>query len=147
MLFFYYTNRPLAAILFPFLYGAIVYVLLSGLTPIVVLVQLVSLNILFLTISRVSSFYMLYELCRAVLITRVMWPIKSDRKNVTSQHGTTRVKMIVLLQPQGFRDAPSGNKSGVVCFIKETDAFGSNLGCVPLGCFLFRPVIQDLSGS
>ena len=85
MLLFYYTNRPLAAVLFPFLYGAIVYVLLSGLTPIAVLVQLVSLNILFLTVSRVSSFFMLYELCRAVLITRVIWPIKSDRKNGNEQ--------------------------------------------------------------
>lgn len=71
ILVFYYTNRPLAAVLFPFLYGAIVYVLLSGLTPIAVLVQLVSLNILFLIISRVSSFFMLYELCLAVLITHV----------------------------------------------------------------------------
>ena len=81
MLLFYYTNRPLAAVLFPFLYGAIVYVLLSGLTPIVVLVQLVSLNILFLTVSRVS----LYEPCQTVLITRVIWPIKSDRKNGNEQ--------------------------------------------------------------
>ncbi|XP_020614752.1 mannose-P-dolichol utilization defect 1 protein-like isoform X2 [Orbicella faveolata] len=55
MLFFYYSSRPLAAVLFPFLYGAIVYVVLSGLTPIAVLVQLVSLNILFLSISRVSQ--------------------------------------------------------------------------------------------
>jgi len=55
VLFFYYTNRPLAAVLFPFLYGAFVYVLLSGMTPIAVLVQLVSLNILFLSISRVSQ--------------------------------------------------------------------------------------------
>jgi len=57
MLFFYYSSRPLAAVLFPFLYGAIVYVVLSGLTPIAVLVQLVSLNILFLSISRVSFFF------------------------------------------------------------------------------------------
>ncbi|KAL9965797.1 hypothetical protein ACROYT_G029651 [Oculina patagonica] len=55
ILFLYYTHRPLAAAMFPFLYGAIVYVLVSGLAPITVLVQLVSLNILFLTISRVSQ--------------------------------------------------------------------------------------------
>ena len=57
VLFFYYTNRPLAAILFPFLYGGIVYILVSGLTPMAVLVQLVSLNILFLFIGRVSVFF------------------------------------------------------------------------------------------
>ena len=53
-LYFYYTKRTVAAILFPFLYGAIAYVLLSGLIPISILVQLTSLNILLLSISRVS---------------------------------------------------------------------------------------------
>lgn len=54
-LYLYYTKRTVAAILFPFLYGAIAYVLLSGLIPISILVQLTSLNILLLSISRVSQ--------------------------------------------------------------------------------------------
>lgn len=88
ILFFYYTNRPLAAVMFPFLYGAIVYVLVSGLTPIAVLVQMVSLNILFLTISRVSFFF---HALFAVLITRVVkltkniWPITTDTNNGMNQ--------------------------------------------------------------
>ncbi|XP_068685913.1 mannose-P-dolichol utilization defect 1 protein-like [Montipora capricornis] len=53
LLCFYYTNRHLAALLFPLLYGAIIYVLVSGIMPMFVLTQLVSLNVLFLSISRV----------------------------------------------------------------------------------------------
>jgi len=52
VMYFYYTNKPLLAVLFPLLYGAIVYVLVSGLTPMAVLVQLVSLQVAFLVISR-----------------------------------------------------------------------------------------------
>lgn len=55
VLYFYYTKRPVAAISFPFLYGAIAYVLLSGLAPMSFLVQLASLNIPLLSISRVSQ--------------------------------------------------------------------------------------------
>lgn len=55
VLCFYFTNRRLAAVLFPFLYCAVVYVLVSGITPMDVLVKLVSLNIPFLCISRVSQ--------------------------------------------------------------------------------------------
>jgi len=55
VLCFYYTNRPLVAALLPVLYGAIVYVLVSGITPTSVLARLVSLSILFLVISRVSQ--------------------------------------------------------------------------------------------
>ena len=62
-LFFYYTKRTVAAILFPFLYGAIAYVLLSGLIPISILVQLTSLNILLLSISRVSSLKIMLIAC------------------------------------------------------------------------------------
>lgn len=52
LMYFYYTSQPLAAIIFPVLYGGIVYVLASGLTPMSVLTQFVSLNILFLATSR-----------------------------------------------------------------------------------------------
>ena len=62
-LFFYYTKRTVAAILFPFLYGAIACVLLSGLIPISILVQLTSLNILLLSISRVSSLKIMSIAC------------------------------------------------------------------------------------
>lgn len=62
-LYFYYTKRTVAAILFPFLYGAIAYVLLSGLIPISILVQLTSLNILLLSISRVSSLKIMLIAC------------------------------------------------------------------------------------
>ena len=54
VMYFYYTSRPLPGIIFPFLYGAICYVLVSGLTPMAFLVQFVSLNVVFLVISRVS---------------------------------------------------------------------------------------------
>ncbi|KAL9965803.1 hypothetical protein ACROYT_G029650 [Oculina patagonica] len=52
MMYFYYTNKPLSAVIFPFLYGAICYVLVSGLTPMSVLVQFMSFNVVFLIISR-----------------------------------------------------------------------------------------------
>lgn len=51
-LYFYYTNKALLVLLFPVLYGGIFYVLVSGLTPMAVLVQLVSLQIVFLGVSR-----------------------------------------------------------------------------------------------
>lgn len=54
VMYFYYTSQPLPGIIFPFLYGAICYVLVSGLTPMAFLVQFVSLNVVFLVISRVS---------------------------------------------------------------------------------------------
>ena len=54
VMYFYYTSRPLPGIIFPFLYCAICYVLVSGLTPMAFLVQFVSLNVVFLVISRVS---------------------------------------------------------------------------------------------
>ena len=54
-LYFYYTNKALLVLLFPVLYGGIFYVLVSGLTPMAVLVQLVSLQIVFLGVSRVST--------------------------------------------------------------------------------------------
>lgn len=60
VMYFYYTNKPLLAVLFPLLYGAIVYVLVSGLTPMAVLVQLVSLQVAFLVISRVSAAFYLF---------------------------------------------------------------------------------------
>ena len=55
VMYFYYTNKALLAILFPLLYGAIVYTLVSGLTPMAVLVQLVSLQVVFIVVSRVSG--------------------------------------------------------------------------------------------
>ena len=54
VMYFYYTSRPLPGVVFPFLYGGICYVLTSGLTPMSFLVQFVSLNVVFLVISRVS---------------------------------------------------------------------------------------------
>ena len=54
-LYFYYTNKALLVLLFPVLYGGIFYVLVSGLTPMAILVQLVSLQIVFLGVSRVSA--------------------------------------------------------------------------------------------
>ena len=54
VMYFYYTSRPLPGVVFPFLYGGICYVLVSGLTPMSFLVQFVSLNVVFLVISRVS---------------------------------------------------------------------------------------------
>ena len=54
MMYLYYTNKALLAVIFPFLYSGICYVLVSGLTPMTVLVQLASLNVVFLAISRVS---------------------------------------------------------------------------------------------
>jgi len=52
VMYFYYTSRPLPGVVFPFLYGGICYVLVSGLTPMSFLVQFVSLNVVFLVISR-----------------------------------------------------------------------------------------------
>ena len=54
VMYFYYTSRPLPGIVFPILYSGICYVLVSGLTPMSFLVQFVSLNVVFLVISRVS---------------------------------------------------------------------------------------------
>lgn len=51
-MYFYYTNKTLLSALFPVLYGGVVYVLVSGLTPMAVLVQLVSLQVAFIAISR-----------------------------------------------------------------------------------------------
>ena len=53
-MYFYYTSRPLAGVVFPVLYGGIVYVLASGLTPMSVLTKFASFNIGLLATSRVS---------------------------------------------------------------------------------------------
>ena len=54
ILYFHYTGKSLVALLFPVLYAGVVFILLSGVIPVVVLVQMASLNILFIAISRVS---------------------------------------------------------------------------------------------
>lgn len=59
-MYFYYTSRPLAGVVFPVLYGGIVYVLASGLTPMSVLTKFASFNIGLLATSRVS--------CRTLLM-------------------------------------------------------------------------------
>ena len=60
LMYFYYTSRPLAGVVFPVLYGGIVYVLASGLTPMSVLTKFASFNIGLLATSRVS--------CRTLLM-------------------------------------------------------------------------------
>ena len=59
-MYFYYTSRPLPGVVFPVLYGGIVYVLASGLTPMSVLTKFASFNIGLLATSRVS--------CRTLLM-------------------------------------------------------------------------------
>lgn len=52
VMYLYYTNKALLAVLFLPFYAAIVYTLVSGLTPMAVLVQLVSLQVVFIVVSR-----------------------------------------------------------------------------------------------
>ncbi|XP_027045324.1 mannose-P-dolichol utilization defect 1 protein-like [Pocillopora damicornis] len=52
LMYFYYTSRLLAGVVFPVLYGGIVYVLASGLTPMSVLTKFASFNIGLLATSR-----------------------------------------------------------------------------------------------
>ena len=54
-MYFYYTNKVLLCVLFPLLYGGIVYALISGITPMSVLIQLASMQVAFIVISRVSD--------------------------------------------------------------------------------------------
>ena len=54
VMYFYYTKKAVLCVLFPVLYGSIFYALVSGLTPMSVLVQLVSMQVVFVIISRVS---------------------------------------------------------------------------------------------
>lgn len=54
VMYFYYTKKAVLCVLFPVLYGSIFYALVSGLTPMSVLVQLVSMQVIFVIISRVS---------------------------------------------------------------------------------------------
>lgn len=54
VMYFYYTKKPLFCVLFPVVYSSIFYALVSGLTPMSVLVQLVSMQVVFIIISRVS---------------------------------------------------------------------------------------------
>lgn len=53
VMYFYYTKKAVLCVLFPVLYGSIFYALVSGLTPMSVLVQLVSMQVVFVIISRV----------------------------------------------------------------------------------------------
>lgn len=55
VMYLYYTNKALLAVLFLPFYAAIVYTLVSGLTPMAVLVKLVSLQVVFIVVSRVSG--------------------------------------------------------------------------------------------
>ncbi|XP_068686582.1 mannose-P-dolichol utilization defect 1 protein-like [Montipora foliosa] len=52
VVYFYYTNKVLLCVLFPLLYGGIVYALISGITPMSVLIQLASMQVAFIVISR-----------------------------------------------------------------------------------------------
>lgn len=52
VMYFYYTKKAVLCVLFPVLYGSIFYALVSGLTPMSVLVQLVSMQVVFVIISR-----------------------------------------------------------------------------------------------
>lgn len=55
VMYLYYTNKALLAVLFLPFYAAFVYTLVSGLTPMAVLVKLVSLQVVFIVVSRVSG--------------------------------------------------------------------------------------------
>ena len=84
-MYFYYTNKTLLSALFPVLYGGVVYVLVSGLTPMAVLVQLVSLQVAFIAISRVSlldnktskleGYYLYHRRYRSNLISNLIFDI------------------------------------------------------------------------